>query len=43
MEPDGHLSERQLHGKSEKTEREEDAAINFTLQEFLLKELDMGI
>jgi len=42
MEPDGHLSERQLHGKSEKTERE-DAAINFTLQEFLLKELDMGI
>ena len=27
---------------SEKIERE-DAAINFTLQEFLLKELDMGI
>jgi hypothetical protein len=28
---------------SEKTEREEDAAINFKLLEFLLKEFDMGI
>jgi len=28
---------------SEKIEREENAAVNFTLQEFLLKELDMGI